>query len=732
MIRNLLLGLLLLTFSSYANAATTVVQVAVDSAAGSADVVIDGAGGAADTWAGPIPAGDILVACLSARPNGSTASATLPAGWSTDALVTSFPNGFSASGQIMWKVSDPSDTSISFPVGNSFGSSVAIMQISGSDNTPVAFIQDITEDGNPSSQSISTTITSTAANEFAVACGFTFVANRWESPAITQAGWTIQGNEESTGQGGVIAATRQLTTAAGYPIEMTTADTGHRSMIMGFTLGEGTPSLTFTNNNPALGESITANLSAALDGGNPTSLVLPNGNTVACSFSTPTSCDFTVPAHSELNPAGAFSTTGLDIAHAAVLTDGVNNSLAADITFTIAAGTHIATLTCDKDTPADCDDDTLAISPQTNGDQCIYQETTTTLQLLTTHCSLIFPPGTASATGKIAHWDDSAGTYLMQTDYILANTAPTISAIANVSIVQDTATSAIAFTVADLEIDDALITVSAASDNQTIIPDGNIALTDGGAGSWSVIVTPAAGQVGGPVTITLTVGDLITTTLGTFTVTVTPDVTAPILSGLAISDIQPGGTYDVQVSTDEAGGNMFTFLANDPVVTCLDVTTFGTSFVPTLGVNNLDNVAAIPGNYYLHTCQVDTAGNVSAIQTSTTFSVLFNGATEATKDVNVAPYVCGPLPDLYLVNSSSRNIEIGASLCGCQADPANTPLYGASGSVGFAGISTINTTTGVITVPNWGTDTLYRVSVTCDNSLGPQAQGSFNVIVGSP
>jgi len=85
------------------------------------------------------------------------------------------------------------------------------------------------------------------------------------------------------------------------------------------------------------------------------------------------------------------------------------------------------------------------------------------------------------------------------------NDDPLISAPADVTIDEDSATAALAFAVSDVETAADSLIVSASSSDQTLLPDGNIVL--GGSGeNRSVTLTPAADQSGVAV-ITLTVTD---------------------------------------------------------------------------------------------------------------------------------------------------------------------------------------------------------------------------------
>ena len=111
------------------------------------------------------------------------------------------------------------------------------------------------------------------------------------------------------------------------------------------------------------------------------------------------------------------------------------------------------------------------------------------------------------------------------------NQAPTISAIADQTIAQDTATDPIPFTVGDdvTPVDD--LAVSAGSSNTSLLPEGGIELGGGGA-SRSVTLTPSSGQ-SGTATVTLTVtdgGGKSASTSFTLNVTAPPVPTAIVIT----------------------------------------------------------------------------------------------------------------------------------------------------------------------------------------------------------
>jgi subtilisin-like proprotein convertase family protein len=118
-----------------------------------------------------------------------------------------------------------------------------------------------------------------------------------------------------------------------------------------------------------------------------------------------------------------------------------------------------------------------------------------------------------------------------------ANTPPTISDISNQTISQGVPTDALAFTVDDTQTPAANLTVSGSSNNQTLVPNGNIVFGGGGA-NRTVTVTPAGNQTG-TATITVTVSDGQLTASDSFVLTVvvnSPPTIGPIANQTAYVD----------------------------------------------------------------------------------------------------------------------------------------------------------------------------------------------------
>lgn len=112
------------------------------------------------------------------------------------------------------------------------------------------------------------------------------------------------------------------------------------------------------------------------------------------------------------------------------------------------------------------------------------------------------------------------------------NDAPVISAPATASTNEDTATEAISVTATDADHAlSALSIVSAVSDTQSLVPNGNINIS-GSAGSWTVVITPAANQ-NGSAAITLTVTDGVTPTNHVISLTVNAVDDSPTIGAVA-------------------------------------------------------------------------------------------------------------------------------------------------------------------------------------------------------
>ena len=109
---------------------------------------------------------------------------------------------------------------------------------------------------------------------------------------------------------------------------------------------------------------------------------------------------------------------------------------------------------------------------------------------------------------------------------VAANQAPTISAIADQSVPENTATAALAFTLGDDATPVGSLILTTTSSHPTLIPSANIVLGGSGA-NRTVKIIPAAGKTGSSV-ITLQVSDGARITTTTLTLTVLPTLFADL------------------------------------------------------------------------------------------------------------------------------------------------------------------------------------------------------------
>ncbi|MGM8063374.1 DUF4347 domain-containing protein, partial [Vogesella indigofera] len=162
----------------------------------------------------------------------------------------------------------------------------------------------------------------------------------------------------------------------------------------------------------------------------------------------------------------------------------------------------------------------------------------------------------------IAVWTDTAadgaGNSGIEGRFIeITNAVPTISDVANQTINEGGATSALAVTIGDTETAAASLTLTGSSSNTTLIPNGNIVISGSGA-NRTVTITPAANQTG-TATITLTVDDGNGgTATDTFTVTVN-DVD-PVISNATVSldeNTASGATVTTVTASGDSDGLVY-------------------------------------------------------------------------------------------------------------------------------------------------------------------------------
>jgi hypothetical protein len=255
----------------------------------------------------------------------------------------------------------------------------------------------------------------------------------------------------------------------------------------------------------------------------------------------------------------------------------------------------------------------------TNGNNALFS----TQPAIDANGTLTYTPaananGSATVTVKI---HDNGGTANGGIDTSTAQTftitvtpvdqAPTITGISDQTINEDTPTSALAFTIGDVDTPVANLTVTPSSSNTTIIPTANIVLGGSGA-NRTVTVTPALHQYGGPVTITLTVSDGTLSTPTSFKVTVNFVNHAPVLSPIANQTVNAGSllTFTATATDIDLPAQPLTYSLQNGTTNCTSVTSCtvpsGAAINPTTGVFTWTPTnAQAPGTYRVYVAVTD-------------------------------------------------------------------------------------------------------------------------------
>jgi glucose/arabinose dehydrogenase len=232
--------------------------------------------------------------------------------------------------------------------------------------------------------------------------------------------------------------------------------------------------------------------------------------------------------------------------------------------------------------------------------------------------------GTATINVTVSDGTGTASDTLLLT-VAAGNSPPTISDVADLTVNEDTATSALPFTVGDAETATASLTVTRSSSNPTLVPTANILLGGSGA-NRTVTVTPAANQFGAA-TITLTVSDGSLMASDTFVLNVASVNDLPTISDIANQSIAQNGV---------AGPLNFT--VGDIETAAGSLTLSGTSSNPTLVPNG--NIA-FGGTGSNRTVTITPAPGQSG---TSTITVIVSDGTGTASDTLLLTVAAGNTP----------------------------------------------------------------------------------------
>jgi hypothetical protein len=298
------------------------------------------------------------------------------------------------------------------------------------------------------------------------------------------------------------------------------------------------------------------------------------------------------------------------------------------------------------------------------------------------------------------------------------STPPTISAIADQSGGAGQPIGPIAFTVGDQETLPVNLTVTAISDNPTVIPNVNLVLGGTGA-NRDITVTPAVGQTG-VATITVTVSDGFLTTDESFAVTVSapPTITAiadqvipvngatPVLNFTINDDFTP---VDSLVVTGTSSNQLL--IPNANIVFDTDLGSARTVQVTPL--------ASQIGTALITVTVTDAEGGIA----TETFNVKVN----APPTVNNLPDTSTPINTPITVNVTVNDAETPPSNLLIAATSSNTALV-SNANISYGGGGTARTVTLIPTSGQTGTTT---ITVTITDADGGTAVDTFILTVSS-
>ncbi|WP_254512328.1 beta strand repeat-containing protein [Anatilimnocola floriformis] len=305
--------------------------------------------------------------------------------------------------------------------------------------------------------------------------------------------------------------------------------------------------------------------------------------------------------------------------------------------------------------------------------------------------------------------------------------APTISAIDDLTTNEDTATAAIPFTVGDAETPVANLTVTAVSDNATLVPNNAANITLGGSGSArTIVITPAANQSGtATITVTVTDGDNQTAT-ETFVVTVAPINDAPTITGAAdITTLEDTATAAQTITV----GDIETAAADLTVsATSSDVNVVANNGIAITGSGATRQVVVTPVANAFGTSTITLTVSDGTTTSQQTFVVTVTSVNDAPTLAAIDPVTVAVGTPIDPVNLSYSDVETLASDLVFSATSDNTDLITNAG-LQFVGSGA---TRSLQITPEAGVTGSANITVRVTDAAGDFTEQIFTVVIDSP
>ena len=311
-----------------------------------------------------------------------------------------------------------------------------------------------------------------------------------------------------------------------------------------------------------------------------------------------------------------------------------------------------------------------------------------------------------------------------------ANSAPTLSTIANRTIAEDGTTGAVAFTVGDAQTSAGSLTLSATSSNTTLLPVSRI--TFGGSGANRTLTARPAANASGSTVVTVTVSDGSLTTRRSFTLTVTAVNDTPTVSSIADRTVpRSGSTGPISFTVGDAETQasqlrVSASSSNQSLIPNSRIVLGGSSANRTISVT--------PQTGATGTATVTVSVSDGAASIAERFVVSVGGSTTQTTGTNTAPTVTAIPTQNISANSSTGALAF--TIGDAQTSAGNLVLKQGStnqalvplGNIVFGGSGTNRTVTVTPVQNTTGWSTIYvKVS---DGSLTRTISFVVNVSVG--
>ena len=236
--------------------------------------------------------------------------------------------------------------------------------------------------------------------------------------------------------------------------------------------------------------------------------------------------------------------------------------------------------------------------------------------------------GSAQITVTVSDGTLTAQSSFMVTVQAPQDHAPTITAITNQNILEGHNTGALPFTIGDQDTGTTGLSLTAASSNPTLVPNGNIGF-GGSAGKRTVTVTPAAGQTGSA-QITITVSDGTLSSQSSFAVTVqavqphAPTITAIPAQSIYSGESTPGIPFTINdVDTGPASLTLSAVSSNPTLVPNGNIVFAGS------GGNRTVTVTSVSGQ--TGTAQITITVSDGSLTAQSSFTVTVQVATAMVK-----------------------------------------------------------------------------------------------------